>query len=901
MQSENNMAIKKMVPLRRYLIVLVTIVVGAVASVLLYMLVEEWEQEHQRLEFESRAQAYANAVQTSLDVNIEALRFLGAFFNNSKEVTRHEFSNYVNSVLPRFPGIHALSWNPLVFDRERADYEALAKKEGLAGFEFTERSVANKLVRAGTRQEYVVVFYIDPLETNRPALGFDIASNPTRRKAIAEGFKTGKLSATDRITLVQETGDQFGILILLPIYQQGAVLRTIEDRTKYRKGFVVEVLRIGDVVRTALKGFPDEGINLALYDLSAAKDKRVLCYLPSRLSGTVEQAPEGGSVENGFAWQKTIDFAGRQWKIMLSTSSSYLHARHFWQDWVAFAVSLVLTLVLAFYLYKKVRYTTEIERKVNQETRINQQLAEEISVRKQAQEKALRFGQILERSFNEIYVFNAESLKFIQVNEGARRNLGYAMEELQHLTPLDIKPEITHESFLERIAPLRTGAQETVVFNTVHRRKDGSTYPVEVNIQYITIESMPVFTAIVLDVTEKQNLAGQLMQAQKMEAIGTLAGGIAHDFNNILSAVIGYTEISLIEVETDTALQNNLKEILKAGNRARDLVEQILTFSRQTDQELKPVQVKLIVKEALKFLRSSLPTTIEVVQHLESESLIFADATQIHQVLLNLCGNAGHAMGDKGGVLEVKLADVNIGTDFIAQYPELKPGVYLELTVSDTGHGMPAHVLDRIFDPFFTTKEPGRGTGLGLSVVHGIVGRYGGTITVRSEPGEGTTFKVYFPIVAGQPEPQNQVEATIAVGNEHILLVDDEPALVNIGQQMLESLGYKVTTRTSSLEALSLFKAHPDRFDAVVTDMAMPHMSGDILSAELLRIRPDIPVILCTGYSSKISEETAIEIGIKAFAYKPITKHDLAQTVRRLLDETKAIGQSAEPGSGLHT
>ena len=889
MQSDNNIKSQKATPLRRYLIVICTIGIGVVISFILYMMVDNWEQEHQRFEFESRAKGYANAVQTSLNGNIEALMFIGDFFNNSAHVTRQEFTSFVKSVRPRFPGIQAFSWNPLVLDNERAEYESLAKKEGYKNFEFTERTVENRLVRAAKRQEYVIVYYIDPLEANKSALGFDIASNPTRLKAITKGFNTGKLSATDRITLVQETGNQFGILLLLPIYQQGVALKTMEDRHKNRKGFVVEVLRIGDVVETALKGFSDEGINVSLYDLTADKEKRLLCYRPSRMSGMTEQPNGEESIQKRPYWGKNFQFAGRQWRIIFSPSAYYLTSWHFWQAWVALSSSLVLTFMLAFYLTKKIKYTAEIERKVSQEIRTSRQLAKEISEREQAEEKAVHFGHILERSLNEIYVFNAETFKFIQVNKGARKNLGYSIEELQQLTPLDLKPEFTTDSFSNLIKPLRTGSKEAIIFDTIHKRKDGSIYPVEVHLQFVAFESMPVFVAIILDITEKQRMEDQLKQAQKMEAIGTLAGGIAHDFNNILSAVIGYTELSLTEAEKETSLYNNLQEVLRAGQRAKDLVKQILAFSRQADQELKLVQLKLIVKEALKFLRASLPTTIKIHQDIQSDSLVMADPTQIYQVLMNLCTNAGHAMGGKGGVLEVKLADIKVETDFKAKHPELKPGSYLELTVSDTGHGMPAHILDRIFDPFFTTKETGEGTGMGLSMVHGIVGSYEGAITACSEPGEGSTFKVYLPVVERQLELQIQVEEPIAIGTERILFVDDEPALVNIGKQMLESLGYTVTTRTSSIEALKLFKANPDRFDLVITDMAMPNMPGDILSAELIKVRLDVPVILCTGYSSKISDETAMEIGVKAFAYKPIARHDLAKSVRRVIDEAKSI------------
>jgi CheY-like chemotaxis protein len=347
---------------------------------------------------------------------------------------------------------------------------------------------------------------------------------------------------------------------------------------------------------------------------------------------------------------------------------------------------------------------------------------------------------------------------------------------------------------------------------------------------------------------------------------------------------MGYTELALNQVEKDTALHRHLREVFHAGERAIDLVGQILTFSRQTEQERKPVQVNLIAKEALKFLRASLPTTIEIRQEIQSDSLVMADPTQIHQVIMNLCTNAEHAMRAKGGVLAVRLTDVELGDDFAAGHPELSAGNFLELTVRDSGQGIHPNIVDRIFDPFFTTKEKGEGTVMGLAVVHGIVGSYGGTITASSEPGKGSIFTVYLPIIESRLEPQIMNVRPVPTGTERILFVDDEPALVNVGKQTLESLGYKVTTRSSGIEALELFKAKPDSFDLVITDMTMPNMAGDDLARELIRINPQIPIILCTGYSTRINPEQAVEIGIRSFVSKPVLRRDIAESIRKVLD-----------------
>jgi PAS domain S-box-containing protein len=384
---------------------------------------------------------------------------------------------------------------------------------------------------------------------------------------------------------------------------------------------------------------------------------------------------------------------------------------------------------------------------------------------------------------------------------------------------------------------------------------------------------------------KKRELETQLQQAQKMEAIGTLAGGIAHDFNNILGGIIGYAELARMKVPEGSNVIAYLDKMIKASDRAADLIKQILTLSRQHKQKQRPVQVTHIIKETLSLLRATLPSTIEIRQDLAKDAgVVNADPTQMHQVIMNLATNAGHAMQEAGGVLEVSLANVELDDLSVVKHLDLNAGSYLRLTVSDTGHGMTSEIMERIFDPYFTTKDMGEGTGLGLSVTHGIVKTHRGTITVYSEPRKGTTFHVYLPLILEEERDEKESVVPLPTGSERILFIDDDDALVEIGGQILEQLGYEVVPEKSSEQALEMFRKQPDQFDLVITDMTMPHLTGDKLAQELMTIRPNIPVILCTGHSRLVSEEKAEEIGIKAFVMKPLVMRNLAETVRKVLD-----------------
>jgi len=526
-------------------------------------------------------------------------------------------------------------------------------------------------------------------------------------------------------------------------------------------------------------------------------------------------------------------------------------------------------------------------------------VAHDITARKQADSELRaereRFRTLAEESPLGLVLLKADG-RYDYVNPAFERMFGYTQREVP--TGRDWfrlafpEPEYRHEAiaaWLNDLAESRPGQARPRVYSVVC--KDGSQRIVHIRpVSLTTGDQLLIYEDITERVRAEEaraRLEEQLRQVHKMEAVGTLAGGIAHDFNNILAAILGYTELAASDLPPGHPIGQNLEQVLMACHRAKKLVQQILSFSRPSDQERRPVQLGPVVEEALKLLRATLPTTIEIRSNLAPESgVVKADPTQIHQVLMNLGANAAYAMQDKGGLLEVTLERVHLDSTAAARRAELEPGLYEKLTVRDTGEGMDQEIVDRIFEPFFSTKSPLKGSGMGLAVVHGIVKSHGGSIEVFSRPGQGSTFQIYLPILDDQAaESRTEKPEPVPGGGERILLVDDEEAIVDTNRQMLERLGYRVSARTSSLEALELFKAGPDQFDLVITDQTMPRMTGVELAQEMLRLRPDLPIILCTGFSEQISAQQAEAMGIRRFAMKPLVGREVAQVVRQALDE----------------
>jgi len=559
--------------------------------------------------------------------------------------------------------------------------------------------------------------------------------------------------------------------------------------------------------------------------------------------------------------------------------------------WVLWSLGILFLLFLLivgfnFFLRWQVNNKTLDLREVN--TKLKTDMARRIKIEAELRESQERFQALAASSSdwiweideNEYYTYGSPRIKDL---------LGYTPEEIIGKTPFDLMSASESKKVAEAFYVLKAAQRPFSNLENLNRHKDGS---------LVILESsgVPVldkdgkfqgYRGIDRDISDRKKIEAQLQQAQKLEAIGTLAGGIAHDFNNLLTPILGYSDMLRTRFADDSSEAESLGEVINAAHRAKDLVNQILTISRQTDHELIPVKIHLIVKEALKLLRSTIPKSIEIKENIKESGSVLADPTQIHQIIMNLGTNAYHAMRQDSGVLSVSLSSVDISReDQKVGSLNLIPGGYLQLVISDTGCGMDHATIKRIFEPYFTTKKIGEGTGLGLAVVHGIVKSHKGHISVYSETGMGTSFNIYLPSFETTASTKEEARDSqkIPGGHEHILLVDDEEPIVHMETRLLQGLGYQVTATTSSTRLRDIFLDNPDDFDLLITDMAMPEINGADLAKDLLSKRPDLPIILCTGFSDTINEKIAKSIGIKSFLMKPIIVKDLATKVRKVLD-----------------
>jgi len=457
------------------------------------------------------------------------------------------------------------------------------------------------------------------------------------------------------------------------------------------------------------------------------------------------------------------------------------------------------------------------------------------------------------------------------------------------------REDVTGDRFIERIftedslklvnSKIDSGSLDP--YEAVAVKKDGTTFPVEIRVRKLNNQGQDLRVAAIRDLTDQRKMEESISQSQKMQALGTLAGGISHDFNNILSAVLGYADLGQMESEPDTLIYQYFDHILSAGKRARELIRQILSFSRQSKKERQPVIFNEIIDETINLINASLPSTIRIHKDLRSGICVLGNPAQLQQIVMNLCTNASLAMQEKGGKLEIVLRECDIENPGLSGM-DLPEGAYAQLIISDTGCGMPEDIRKRVFEPFFTTRKPGEGTGMGLSVVHGIVTEMGGSIRVYSTKDQGTTFNIFLPICTEISIPQKEKpDKLMSGGNERILFVDDEPLQLGLAKDILGYLGYSVTAVNDSTEAWELFQKSPDSFDLLITDVTMPHMTGDILVEKIHNIQRDFPVLICTGFSERLSRERLNALGVQNFVMKPLLLREMAAKIRTALDSKK--------------
>ena len=534
------------------------------------------------------------------------------------------------------------------------------------------------------------------------------------------------------------------------------------------------------------------------------------------------------------------------------------------------------------------------------------QIAIDITDQKKAEQQLKKseeqYREYFEGIFSGTYISNPDG-KLIACNHEYKKIFGF--ESIQHAMETNIKSLCVDPDSRIVFLNLLKKEKQVTGYKPNFKKNDGTPLHLIENSSGVFDEhgNLTQIRGFLLDMTEQKKLEGQLIQAQKMEAIGTLAGGIAHDFNNILAGIFGYAQLAEIHINQPEKAKEYITQLVKSGQRAAALIRQILTFSRQSEFKQRPLTVYTLLKEALKLIRSSIPSNIRIKENIVSKAMIMADPTQIHQVIMNLCTNAYHAMSAKGGLLTVGLHEIEISKE--QSFPDLNilSGNYIRLEVMDTGHGIDKKNMAKIFDPYFTTKDPGKGTGLGLAVVDGIIKKQNGFIQSFSEPGHGATFHVFWPIIEQNKDPEVFVKkkADTFMGTEKIMLVDDEADITRTLQIFLERRGYQTHVFNDGKSALQAFAKDPAQFDLIITDMAMPHMAGDKLSCEILKIRKRMPIILCTGYSEMISEDKARSMGICKYVQKPITGSDMCALIREVLDKKKINEKNdrLSDGSGL--
>jgi PAS domain S-box-containing protein len=825
-----------------------------------YLLYQQ-DEANARAEFESQARESANAIREQFMSLEEVLQAGAGLLATSSTVTPEEWRRFVGRLdLPQFyPGFVAVNYAERIPREQLGQLIERMHAAGYPGFHVWP---------SGLRDEYVVTVLAERFGAiNTRVIGFDLMSKPARRRALERARDTGIVSLSGRGNLLLDppANRRPAVQMVMPVYRGDATPGSIEERRAALMGYVTAAFRLDELVSGALK-HSTLPLSVSIWE-SAQTSPDALVY------STVDRSQSASTSHvPSFSLDVPVSLGGQYWTLRFSVRSSAAIVQQGNKPVIALAAGIPLSLVLFGITWSEATLRARATRLANEMTQ---------AARKQAQLLDLTHDTVFLRDKQNVirYWNRAASDTYGFTSEQA---VGRTVEELlkpRYLMPVEeIWAELGRNDRWEgEVVHVRRDGTEILVSSrwAVQRGADGEIESV--------LETNNDITERRRAEQDRRRLEASLLQAQKLEAMGTLAGGVAHDFNNILGAVLGYGELAQGAVPSDSAVRRYIDSMVSAGQRAKSLVERILAFSRSGVGPRVPVHVQSVVVEALEILTASLPDNIRLKPALEADdSAVIGDATQIHQVVLNLCTNGAQAM-KSAGTLQVRLDVVSFTSPRTVLTGALPAGDYVRLCVHDTGSGIEPHLRDRIFDPFFTTKGVGVGTGLGLSLVHGIVIDLGGGVDMTSEVNRGTSFTVYLPR-SGHADPACGVEESLPLGNgESVMLVDDEETLVRLGEEMIAGLGYEAVGFTSAVEALEAFRADPERFDAVLSDETMPGMTGSQLTEKLIAIRPDLPIVLMSGYAGLTLAQRARSAGARDVLSKPLTARDIARSLINVL------------------
>ncbi len=868
------------------------VVLGVALSILVSSFSYYSDKKLIQAAFNEAAENRYSALKRELANNLAVLTSLQAlYYSSGKYIERSEFRNFTNYILKQHPGIKALYWIPRVPASRREAFERGAKREGFPEFQFTERIAQGKMKREGNRKEYFPVYFIEPNTGNEIVLGYDLTSDPELLEALEVAGKTGETRATARIAPARDTLSQFGFIVFAPIYKKGASINSDQVRWDNLEGFALGTFRVSDIVKTAMHYFEPEGVDLFIYDTSAPEKKRFLYAYSSRTRKTPllnQDHPETNTISS-----KTLEFAGRKWTVIYSAAPDFITARMSWRPWGLLFAGLIFSGLFAGLLFSIGSYAERADKWAKHLSVLNTNLVREIVDRKSAEdelrESEERLSMALKAPGQSIYDSDLKT--------------GEAIVSPEYALLLGCNPAEFHETTAEWFKRLHPDDKEQVaaVYRAYvkgeipeykvefrQKTKDGS-WKWILSVAKITerdADGNPLrMTGTHTDITEHKKLEEQLLQSQKMEAIGLLAGGVAHDFNNILTAIIGFGTIAKKRLQEDIKTKGFVEEMIAGARHAAELTRGLLAFSRKQVICPKLQNLNEIVGNMEKMLRRIIIENIELRTVLsERDIIVMVDAVQMGQVLLNLTTNARDAMHE-GGHLFIETDVVNIDNGYAAANLFEKSGEYALLTVSDTGTGMDLETRENIFEPFFTTKEVGKGTGLGLAMVYGIVKQHDGNITVHSEPGKGTTFKIYLPMLQAENEGAEEHASSVPQGKgETILIAEDDAAVRRILRITLEEHGYEVVEAVNGQEAVRNFEANIDKVSMVILDVIMPVKNGRDAYESIKKLNPDIKAIFMSGYTDDIIVKNGIMEDGFDFITKPINPQALMRKIGGMLN-----------------